>query len=78
MFTNINCRAQAEDVRASFLLMRDLNDHNQELLDSATANHQGVAALDMATVSNCDQLVIFPTHACGGTLDLVMTDAPYL
>ena len=27
-----------------------------------------------ATVSGCDQLVVGPTHARGGTLDLLMTD----
>ena len=26
------------------------------------------------TVSSCDQLVVGPTHARGGTLDLLMTD----
>ena len=30
------------------------------------------------TVSGCDQLVVGPTHACGGTLDLPMTDVPDL
>ena len=35
-------------------------------------------ALDFATVSGCDQLVIGPTHAHGGTLDLQMTDVPDL
>ena len=39
-------------------------------------NRYGVAALDFATVSGCDQLVIGPTHACGGTLGLLMTDVP--
>ena len=29
-------------------------------------------------VSGCDQLVIDPTHARGGTLDLLMTDVPDL
>ena len=28
----------------------------------------------LATVSGCDQLVVGPTHARGGTLDLLMTD----
>ena len=32
---------------------------------------------DFATVSGCDQLVVGPTHARGGTLDL-MTDVPDL
>ena len=37
-----------------------------------------VAAFDFATVSCCDQLVVGPTHARGGTLDLLMTDVPDL
>ena len=71
---------QAEDVRASFLFVGDLNIHHQELLGSTTMNHHGVAAIDFATVSGCDQLVVDPglgpTHACGETLDLLMTDVP--
>ena len=69
---------QAKDVRASFLFMGDLNDHHQEWLGSTTTNRHGVAALDFATVSGCDQLVTGPTHARGGTLDLLMTDVPDL
>ena len=42
-------------------------------MNSKTANRHGVAAVDFATVSGCDQLVVGPTHARGGTLDL-MTD----
>ena len=38
----------------------------------------GVAAFDFPTVSGCDQLVVGPTHARGGTLDLLMTDVPDL
>ena len=37
-------------------------------------NRYGVAANDFATVFGCDQLVVGPTHARGGTLDLMMTD----
>ena len=44
----------------------------------STTNRYGVAALEFATVSGCDQLVIRPTHASGGTLDLLMTDVPDL
>ena len=33
---------------------------------------------DIATVSGCDQLVVGPTHARGGTLDLLITDVPDL
>ena len=29
-------------------------------------------------MSGCDQLVVGPTHARGLTLDLLMTDVPYL
>ena len=63
---------QAEDARASFLFVCDLNGHHQECLGSTITNCHGVAALDFATVSGCDQLVIGPT------LDLLMTDIPDL
>ena len=44
------------------------------MVGSTTTNRHGVAAyIDFATVSGCDQLVVGPTHARGGTLDL-MTD----
>jgi hypothetical protein len=69
---------QAEDVKASFLFMGDLNAHHQNWLGSMTTNRHGVAALDFSTVAGCDQLVIGPTHVRGGTLDLLMTDVPDL
>ena len=34
--------------------------------------------MDFAIVSGCDQLVVGPTHARGGTLDLLMTNVPDL
>ena len=69
---------QTEDVCASFLFVGDLNGHHQEWLGSTTMNRHGAAAFDFATVSGCDQLVVGPTHARGGTLDLLMTDVPDL
>ena len=69
---------QAEDVRASFRFVGDVNGHHQEWLGSATTNSHRVAAFDFATVSGCDQLVVGPTHAHGGILDLLMTDVPNL
>ena len=63
---------QAADARASFLFVGDLNGHHQEWLGSSTTNRHGVAALDFTTVSGYDQLVIGPTHARVGTLDLLM------
>ena len=39
-----------------------------------TTNSHGIAAFDFATVSGCDQLVVGPTHARGGILDLLTTD----
>ena len=48
---------QAEDIRASFLFVGDLNGHHQEWLGSTTTNRNGVAALDFARVTGCDQLV---------------------
>ena len=65
---------QAVYVRASLLIMGDLNCHHQERLGSTTTNRQGVAALDFVTISRCDPLVTGPTHARGGTRDLLMTD----
>ena len=69
---------QVENVCASFLFVGDLNDHHQEWLGSTTTNRHYVVAYDFATVSGCDQLVVGPTHARGGTLDLLMTDIPDL
>ena len=50
----------------------NLNGHHQEWVGSTTTNRHGVAAIDFATVSGCEQLVIGPT------LDLLMTDVPDL
>ena len=47
-------------------------------MTTTTTNRHGVAAFDFATVSVCDQLVVGPTHARGGTLDLLITDVPEL
>ena len=62
----------------AFLFVGDLNGHHKEWLGSTTMNRLGVAVFDFATVSGCDQLVIGPIHARGGTLDLLMTDVPDL
>ena len=69
---------QAEDVHSSFLLVGDLNGHHQEWLGSTTTNRHGAVAFDLATASGCDQLAVGPTHARGGTLELLMTDVPDL
>ena len=54
---------QAEDIRASFLFVGDLNGHHQEWLGSTTTNRHGVAAFDFATVSDCDYLLsVQPMH----------------
>ena len=58
--------------------MGDLNSHHKEWLGYTTTNRHGVADFDFPTVSGCDQLVVGPTHALGGTLDLLMTDVPDL
>ena len=69
---------QSEDVHEEFLFVGDLNGHHQEWLGSSTTNCHGVAAFDFATVFGCDQLVINPTQARGGTLDLLMAVVPDL
>ena len=63
---------QAEHIHASFLFVSDLNGYHQ--VGSTTTNRHGVATFDFATVSGCDQLVVSPTHAHLGTLDLLTTD----
>ena len=60
-------------MRASFPFVGDLNGPHQEWLGCTTTNRHGVAAFDIATVSGCDQLVDGPTHACSGTLEILMT-----
>ena len=50
----------------------------KEWLGSTITNRHRVAAFDFAPVSGCDQLVVGPTHARGGALDLRMTDVPDL
>ena len=69
---------QAKNTRASFLFVGDMAGHHQEWLRSTTTNRHGVADFDFGTVSGCDQLVVGPTHARGGTLDLPITDIPDL
>ena len=67
-----------EDVRASFLFVGALNGYHREWLGSTTMNRHGVTAFDFASVSGCDQLVVGSTHACGGTLEILMTFVPDL
>ena len=69
---------QAKDMHTFFLFVSDLNGNHQAWLGSTTTNRHGVAAIDFATVSGCDQLVVGPTHACGGTIYLLMADVPDL
>ena len=69
---------QVEDVRAFFLFVGDLNGHHQEWLRSTTTDCHAVAAFDFPTVSGYDQLVVGPTHARGGTLNILMTNFPDL
>ena len=69
---------QAEDVHASFLFVGDLNGYHQEWLGSAMTNSHGVAAFDFMTVSVCGQLVVGPTYARGGILDLMIDVADFI
>ena len=65
---------QSEAVHASFLFVGGFDWHHQEWLGSMTTFPHGDAAFDFATESGCNQLVVGPTPALGGTLDLLMTD----
>ena len=51
---------QAEEMRASFLFVGDLNGHHQEWLGSTTTNRHGIATFDFSNVSGCHQLVVGP------------------
>ena len=41
-------------------------------------NRHVFSAFDFATMSDFDQLVVRPLQACGGTLDIPITDVPDL
>ena len=62
---------QAEDIRASFLFVGDPNGH---LRSGWVLPPRTVMELQPLS-SQLSQLVVGPTHARGGTLDLLMTDA---
>ena len=64
----------AEDIRAAFMFADDLNGHHQEWLGFTTTNRYRFVAFDFTTISGCNQWVVGPTHARGGSLDLLMTD----
>ena len=54
---------QAEDVRASFLFVGDLNGHHQEWLSSATTNRHGVAPLtSQQSLVTISWLSVRPIH----------------
>ena len=78
LWRNISIYLHAEDVRAFVLFVGDSTGHHQEWLGSTTTNRHGVAPFDFVTVSGFNQLIVDPTHAGGGTLDLLMTDVPDL
>ena len=68
---------QAEDERASFLFVGDLNGHHQEWLGSATTNRQ-CCSLWLCNYVWLRPVGCRPDHALGGTLDLLMTVVPDL
>ena len=68
---------QESDRRASFVFVGDLNAHHRDWLNSVSqTDHHGIAALDFATVSGCEQLIQGATHRSGNCLDLLLTDSP--
>ena len=70
---------QAVDVRASFLFTGYFEWPSSGVGSTTTRRGwvlHGVETFDFATVSGCDQLVVGPANARGGTLDFLMTDVP--
>ena len=55
---------QAEDIRASFLFVGDLNGHHQEWLGSTDTDRHGAATYDFATVSGRDQFFFCRPNQC--------------
>jgi hypothetical protein len=65
--------------RLIFLLLVIFIAHHREWLNSVSpTNKHGRAALDFHNASSFPQLVDFPTHVHGNTLDLGFTDVPAL
>ena len=62
------------DPKFAFCFMGDFDCHHSEWLGSRFTNAYGVAAFDFTTLTDCSQLVRWPTHRGGGILDLVLTD----
>ena len=68
---------QEQDRKSSFIFVGDLNAHHREWLNSTSAtDRHGIAALDFANLSGCDQVINEPTHQHGNCLDLLLTDVP--
>ena len=67
---------QGSDRKASFIFVGDFNAHHRDWLNSVSQTDcHGVAALDFATQSGCEQLIAGPTHRSGNCLDLLLTDS---
>ena len=70
LFTASIAAVEAEDTRASFLFVGDLNGHHQEWLGSITTNRHGVAAINFATfISQLRSLVRIAVVAPIGNSD---------
>ena len=69
---------QAEHVRASFLFADDLKSNHQDWLGSTTIGIVMEFRADFATVSGRDLLVVGQTHTRSGTLNLLITDVPFI
>ena len=68
---------QELDRKSCFVFVGDLNAHHRDWLNSISeTDPHGVAALDFANLTNCEQLIVEPTHIRGNRLDLLLTDVP--
>ena len=66
---------QEEDRKSCFVFVGDLNAHHRDWLNSVSpTDRHGIAALDFADISGCEQLVTGATHISGNRLDLLLTD----
>ena len=68
---------QEMDPKSAFIFVGDVNAHHREWLNSVSPTDcHGIAAVNFATLSGCEQIIGEPTHRLGNCLDLLFTDVP--
>ena len=69
-------RIQSEDPKFTSCFVRDFNWHHDDWLGYNRTDSHGAAAFDLATLTDCTQMVRGPTHRASCVMDLVLTNVP--